>query len=650
MIGINECNTLSSWCFFDYFDTIVHRHCHPDAVKMIWAKEMKKRFPQFNAEFLWKVRKEAEQAIFVKAKYKHEVPYSELIFEMYSRLLYQLPEVSLKMFYEVCLDADIDAECSVQYLDQDTLKCIYKAKSENKNVAVITDFYLPQVAFERFFEYHGISALIDRCFVSSDLDARKSDGSLYDLVLNELSCKDLCSMMGDNKQSDYEIPSQKGIKAVHKQNVVNYAPCPTKKVIEKALFDIKKQIRQDIYGRYAFYFYYFTEKLVHEIQKKQIKDVFFLAREGQPLKKMFDWYLQQIGITEVRSHYLCASRASTLLASRKVLEQEKFFQYFTEYPDVTAKDFLHSLGFDAQQIRYIFQDAGISSNIVVRGFAESKEMQALRQSKVFAELYQEKRESQRNGFIAYLDSFNVNYKEKGLCLVDVGWKGSIQDNIYHIFDGNISIDGFYIGLTGKTISKLGNRKYGLVFSYYPCKSRYCEWFEQQTFLIEQLLSADHGPTLGYMKNNESWKPIFGIDEENDRIYNKVGVIQDKWISTFHKIFNLFQYSCYSAEDMVDVFAKIQLEAVLYRSGEERRLKKEWATASSNNFGTSSGKIVQRSTYEKIKYFLRNFKSSNGNKYFKMMYSLEQITGKLHCDWLNPMIEFITYFLNVNKKL
>ena len=637
------------WSFYDYFDTIVHRRCHPDSVKMLWANHLSELFPELSPELFWNVRVESEQYIAGKRTYLHEAPYFILTNEIYSRLCDALPCVSEKEFYDLCLKADIEAECSVQYLDKETLNTIKKAKEEKRNVAVVTDFYLPQTAFDAFFAFHGIDSYIDKCFVSSDLDARKADGSLYDLVLNELQCQGRCTMIGDNQHSDFAVPTQKGIQATHRENTVKHPPCPTKENIRTQMDKLHRQSRKQLYGRYAFYCYYFTEKLAQEVRKQKIGDVFFLAREGQPMKRMFDRYVERTGITGIKTHYLCVSRAATFLAAGAELEEEGFSKYFAEYPDVAPADFLYSLGFDSVQVNEICQDAGILHDQVVKNLAASQEMQKLRASKRFRDAYARKRKTQKDGFIAYLDSFGVDYRENGLCIVDVGWKGSIQDNIFHILDREVDVVGYYIGLTGKTFNHIKNRKKGLAFSHFPCRSPYCEWMEQQTFLIEQLLSADHGPTLGYVQVGNAAQPVLGDDPQNAEIFQTVGKIQESWLSTFDRLLELFRYSCYDVNDFTAEFAAIQLEAVLCRTSEERKYRKEWAKASSNNFGAAAGKAVQRSTKEKIKFFLKSFRGTGSKDYLKIMYALEQITGKLKCGFMEPWIERITFALLKQRK-
>lgn len=631
------------WLLSDYFDTLVHRYCHPNAVKMLWAKEIACVYPKYSPSDWLKIRTEAERAVNKAHRFKHESSYGQFVDELYARIFCELPNVSFDTFYKDCFECDVSAECKVQYLDRDMVSLLEKAKKEGKKVAVVTDFYLPKKAFEQFFQYLNLQKLVDAYFVSSDLDARKSDGSLYDYVLEELSCKGRCSMIGDNPISDYKVPKHKGIPAVYRPCEINYMAVPSLKNIEKNLVRIKRKTRHKLFGGYAFLFYLFVEQLTQNIQKAGARDVFFLAREGQPLKEMTDWYFKTQNIKGINTHYLYASRTATLIAGCGKLEEEKFKQYFSQYPDVAPSDFLNSLGFNEEDVHFICEDAGVPAGEVVRNFSDSAQMEALRISEVFKKKYRERRQEQRKNFISYLDSFGVDYRKNGLFLVDVGWKGSIQDNIFNILDKEVTITGYYIGINGKTIIHPRNRKIGVVFSYYPYKNDYCEWFEQQTFVIEQLLSANHGPTVGYKDVDHVTLPIIETDKNNQYIFEQVRPIQKDWLSSMKQIHGCFQYSCYKSADLKKTFAKFQLQNVLLSSRKERKQKALWGKFASNNFGTKNGKSVQRSLKEKLKYFIRNCQCMDDNQTFELLYLSERVTGKLHCSWLNIFLERVAYW-------
>jgi len=60
----------------------------------------------------------------------------------------------------------------------------------------------------------------------------------------------------------------------------------------------------------------------------------------------------------------------------------------------------------------------------------------------------------------------------GLYLVDVGWKGSMQDNISSILGKHIKISGYYIGLLGGKTCHLRLKRKGFFFQIYQHKNNF----------------------------------------------------------------------------------------------------------------------------------------------------------------------------------
>lgn len=96
-----------------------------------------------------------------------------------------------------------------------------------------------------------------------------------------------------------------------------------------------------------------------------------------------------------------------------------------------------------------------------------------------------------------MESFGADYRCEGLHLVDVGWKGSIQDNIYSILSAEITVKGYYIGSFNATERFAGNCKKGLLFDNYPHPSPFFNVFNANRSLFEMILGASHGSARSY---------------------------------------------------------------------------------------------------------------------------------------------------------
>jgi hypothetical protein len=79
----------------------------------------------------------------------------------------------------------------------------------------------------------------------------------------------------------------------------------------------------------------------------------------------------------------------------------------------------------------------------------------------------------------------------------VGWKGSIQDNIFHILGQEVDVSGCYVGSLIATERKKNNRKQGLLFDDSMGLSPYFHVYNNNRSLYEMMLGASHGSADGY---------------------------------------------------------------------------------------------------------------------------------------------------------
>ena len=81
---------------FDFFDTLVHRDCHPEVVLYEWAKEVAAYMKyRVSPSQIYDCRKEVEFRF--KQQSGEEMPYDSLLGDTYSRLLpNELEDIDLK--------------------------------------------------------------------------------------------------------------------------------------------------------------------------------------------------------------------------------------------------------------------------------------------------------------------------------------------------------------------------------------------------------------------------------------------------------------------------------------------------------------------------------------------------------------------------
>ena len=135
----------SEYIGFDCFDTLIHRRCHPETIKQVWAKKLCQKYElDVSAEKLWRIRKSVEA--FLEGKNENgEYTYNELITEIFRRynVYYKSREdTKFKAPIHEIKQLEIDIETERQYLDNENADLLVRLYNSNKKIIIISDFYM----------------------------------------------------------------------------------------------------------------------------------------------------------------------------------------------------------------------------------------------------------------------------------------------------------------------------------------------------------------------------------------------------------------------------------------------------------------------------------------------------------------------------
>jgi FMN phosphatase YigB (HAD superfamily) len=572
------------YVFFDIFDTILLRNVYPEYTKMIWSKRMNVQFGGLTAEEIYKSRSELESRLCMENEQSgkdREFRYNQLVEQMYRILTTRkiISGISLESFHDICINIETDVEIGVQNVDPDWIELVRSIRSNWRQIKIfcISDFYLPKDTIKKMFEHHGILKYIDEIYVSSEVLLTKRTGRLYDFVLSSHNIDPGSAIMiGDNEHSDFKVPTERGIKAYsinRKEQFVKYAEYERSfkinKItgIESKLYKLATLRRKETpFHNIVFSLFYFIKKLHETLVYRGVKDVFFLSREGEYLKKLFDLYQIHEGFQasqKINSHYLLVSRKATYMPSLKPQQNENFNVVFRQYRKISAYDFLASLNIPVEVINLLSEELSFDLHNVEEDFPTSLTYQKLINSERFRTVYEHERTEQKRLFMQYVDQFNVDLTN-GMHIVDVGWKGTIQDNLYNIYNGEVPVIGYYLGLVAAGDMQPGNDKLGILFSSIPEKTPYFGVFNENRAIYEVLLGASHGSAERYVSSGSSL--IIAETSSNPReieIYKTVvQPAQEIMEQTFIELCGLLCKKSVDIERYFEVFAKIHADIIL----------------------------------------------------------------------------------------
>ena len=562
--------------FCDIFDTVVYRKVQPEFTKKLWSGKIVKRLGlNLSMINLYKERNRIETELGEKAHNDGndwEFRYKDLSIEIYKYLTNKTNiNISKKEFIDLSRKVEIEVESSVQVPNKDVIDTIKKARKKGKKIYCVSDMYLSNEMVEEIFKNIGIRDLFDGIYMSCEYLKNKKSGELYKIVLNELKLKpEECIMIGDNKLGDYDIPTDIGIKSIHIDRTKQY---------EKYQKFIEEHEEKDYYNEFitltktpnnsfehaVFTLYRFIEKLYYNLENDGLDEVFFLSREGEYLKKLFDDFNDKICGKKIKSHYILVSRKSTYLPSLKKLDQEDFGVLLCQYLNSSIKEFLGSLNFTKEEIDKVLasyqEDLKNFKKSNLKHFDKealeemrkgnfdhkvvflygSELLKVLKENKEFKNIYETNRKSQKELFQRYIKQYT---NKKKICVVDVGWNGSIQDNIQNILGKEYQVSGYLYGLVSRDPDKCKNKE-GLVFSNVPAVTNNFDLYGENRTIYEIILGASHGSANKYKEEDSKVIVTTFEKEEEKNIYkNVVSKIQDSMFELFNKMEDLFENEYY----------------------------------------------------------------------------------------------------------
>lgn len=616
-----------NWVFFDFFETIVHRSKSEQYVVQKWAADLAPKICfALSAEELIKYRNLATKNQYQKNKGLEEITYENILHELYCVAHEYLTGYTFEAFYELSYNIELEAECSVQTINLLTREKIITAREQGKHIGIISDFYFGRKEIEYFLKQLRFETnIFEKIYVSADYGKKKKTGNLYEIVLKDISCVgEECLMVGDNEKADIFRAKEKGFKTFYCPALVSKGEIN----VNKKLIEISRENKNKLCANYAFGLYYYIEQIYETCIKNGYTSVIFLSREGYVLKKLFEIYQEKCSV-KIQTKYLYVSRLATLLPSLYAIEEESFDAILKQYRDMSLRAFLANLQMNEDVIDKIAKELEIDPDDIIFELKNSKQFAALKKNSLFLETYERLRKSAHHNVLGYLD--DIVGEGSPLVLIDIGWKGTMQDNIFKIYRGKRNIIGLYYGVFNQTGLECNyNIKKGLVFNKFPVMSRNYWVWEFETHLIEQLLSAPHGSTKGYIYQEDRYIPILEKNEADDRLYEKVVPIQRNILSTFQEINEVYRESASCISSQFKFITQVQLRTELCLSKEMIEFEKIALSENTNNFGWFSNIPQKANKPNRIKKILMDLKHiHNLDKNFSVMKYLNYISIKMN---------------------
>nr|VFK11733.1 MAG: hypothetical protein BECKLPF1236B_GA0070989_10243 [Candidatus Kentron sp. LPFa] len=341
----------------------------------------------------------------------------------------------------------------------------------------------------------------------------------------------------------------------------------------------------------AFSLYLFTSRLYETMRARGVRDLFFLSREGFVLKEMFDYFVRNIeNPIPIKTHYLQVSRRSTFLPSLGFIGEENFRILFRQYRHISLETFVKSLALDEYTsvfIKAMDMDAADFAQLR-KNLPTDPLLKKLIRLPIFKKLYEKERKSRSTALTAYIASFSENALQDTLHVVDVGWKGSIQDNLFNwlmrVRGSKAKVYGYYVGLVTHGSVSAKNKKHGLLFSNQTCLTPGFRTFSENRSLFEVLLPARHGSSRSYYLTADGHPQVIQDPfVEQEMVETRIMPVVDRIIERFQLIVSALTCSPLSDKELFSVVRSRHWRMVFNPSQTEI----DWILSISHveNFGT-----------------------------------------------------------------
>lgn len=526
---------------YDLFDTLVERpFIEPHYLFQLVEPRVRRELGLASFQFM-RFRRMAEEAARKERNWK-ETTYSSIY-----RHFRQLTGLTQEQCERIAA-IELQAEKQVLVRREPIFHTLRFAKKLGRVVSIITDIYLEEPQIRELLEAVKIREF-DHLLVSATEDMRKHDGTIYPEYLAMIYrtyrvTPDGASVLhvGDNPHADCDMAQPFRIRAhVIPKSIDNFKKSRWAKVFERNFR--KRFVISDVlaglianrfdhslvgrnkdtlfggslfragYGAAGPMLFSFVQWLIRRVRAEGHEKVLFLARDGYLLKLIYD-QIRASGI------YSDLPPSGYLYVSRRAAAVPAIFGwndivdlYHLSFGNRKLGDFIESrFGLPKSAIdSAILKKHGYSINDLIHQNVDvAKHLELLRdlEPAIVANAADE-----REALLRHFADNGVETGRENVCVVDIGYSGSIQKYMNRIFGGGIfgqaKIAGYYL-LTHEAARRSfdGVICEGFYNTYDEQRMADCHPLNDYVFLFESVLSSSEGSVVRHRYDSDGrWSMV-----------------------------------------------------------------------------------------------------------------------------------------------
>lgn len=516
----------------DVFDTIVHRSCPPQAVLDAVDRHVLGMADSHGLNCnLEQIKRAREEAYLKCANINAEAgldqeTHVEDFFPVWIKSLGFNTQEILRVSNST-IEYELNLEEKVLFIDPGVVELVKYAVKKGIRVIYCSDMYLPGYFIDRVLRKHGVLDFFEGRYISSEYKKLKRTGNLFKTILDSENLKsNQVVHIGDNIQSDYLNSKSLGMHGVWLSE--------TQHVVRRASLEYDYSKRNDRCSQAfltaelgAFYtepsslpysigrrmlgpvYTSFVVDVLFRAKELNIDRVFFLAREGYALKRVYDNLAESVKFDSPPSVYIAGSRILSLLYSiDQGVGLRQLADIFSNTSHFTVKNIFSPFAIPDDTLETVCKTYGVGINQTLPpDFLEWPPFIRICEDKDLNELIAEKVSEHKSLYTRYLESVGLANSQR-VMVVDVGWGGQIQDNLYRGLQLCGCEPQFMIGIYMALNEKAHQRKLPKNWKEWSLADKgHLEWngyscFDT-VFIYEAGVRAPHGTVVSLLETKDS---------------------------------------------------------------------------------------------------------------------------------------------------
>lgn len=451
---------------YDIWDTVIRRSCHPDTVKVQVARLLillgkaavkpHLRDPWILFHFRQNVERNIGDAARIKGL-DDEYDISEVTRAWIVKTTSGMSVSAIDELADELVRAELDLEKSIIYADP-TIEEQFSTDDSRRRIFV-SDFYMGKEQLLELLESVGVARYFHDGYVSCDTGLNKRSGRLFQHVLEAEAC-DASSVRhwGDNSHSDVTMPLRHGIEGNHYVPAKEHAT----RIAREQRFHQRQAIVRSLISNAATtadnasraasqiapLFIGFMLHVQEQIVSQRLEKIFFFTREGEFFVRIYEALraTSPFAARLPKAELLEVSRIATFGPSLAEITAVELMRVWNLYSTQSPRALLNTIDLSADTFGRYFTRQGMELDVPIQYPWQDDRMIRLLDDREFLDAAESQLAERRAAFIRYCAQRGLDRTVDRCAVVDIGWRGTIQDNIASMMPGT-HFSGFYLGLS-----------------------------------------------------------------------------------------------------------------------------------------------------------------------------------------------------------